>query len=164
MSIIEDNSSKTAFNSPKPIGEEFGHGEIIVEKINAQNTSKKFSSFISKGSQEVNIDGTTFTKSAKGNIIISENEIICGNVKYPFDKIVGIVRSANNLMKSVDVTLETMIENKRYHIELEIISDCSDKIFSKLTRLSMRPERDLTRHSIKNQSNFLKDRFGLRRN
>ena len=112
MSIIEDNSSKTAFNSPKPIGEEFGHGEIIVEKINAQNTSKKFSSFISKGSQEVNIDGTTFTKSAKGNIIISENEIICGNVKYPFDKIVGIVRSANNLMKSVDVTLETMIENK----------------------------------------------------
>lgn len=164
MSIVEDNSSRTALNSQKPIGDEFGQGEIIVEKINAQNTSKKFSSFISKGSQEVNIDGTVFLKSAKGDIVISGKEIFCGNVKYPFEEILGIVRSGNNLIKSVDVTLESKIKNKRYHIELEIISENSDKIFSKLTRISMKPERDLTRHTVKRQGKFLKERFGLRRN
>lgn len=164
MSIVEDNSSRTALNSQKPVGDEFGQGEIIVEKINAQNTSKKFSSFISKGSQEVNIDGTAFMKSAKGDIIISEREIFCGNVKYPFDRIIGIVRSGNNVMKSVDVTMETMIESRRYHIELEILTENIDEVFSKLTKISMNPERDLTRHTVRNQSNFLKDRFGLRRN
>ncbi len=164
MSITNDKNSRTALGSQKPSEKEFGVGEIIVEKINPQNTSKKFSSFIPKGSHEVNIDGTAFMKSAKGNIYVSENEIVCGNVKYPFNNIIGIVRSNNNLIKSVETIVECIIENKRYHIKLQIITEDSDKLFSKLTKISMRPDHDLTRHSVKNQSNFLKDRFGLRRN
>ena len=164
MSIIDDKTSRTPLGSQKPSGENFGIGEIILEKISPQNTSKKFSSFIRKGSHEVNIGGMTFMKTANGNIYVSDKKITCGNVTYPFNRIIGIVRSGNNLIKSVEAILESIIDNKRYHLKLEIISENSDSLFATLNKIVMRADRDLTRHTIKNQSNFLKDRFGLQRN
>lgn len=163
MSIIDDKNSRTALGS-KPIGEDFGQGEIIVGKISPQNTSRKFSSFITNGSNEINIEGMAFAKSAKGTIYVSDQSIVCGNVKYPFDKIIGLVRSNSNVMKAVEATVEIIAENKRYHVTLEIITSNSDKLFSKMSQLSMRPNPDLARHTGKNQSSFLKDRFGLKRN
>ena len=162
MSIIDDKNSRTALGS-KPIGEDFGYGEIIVGKIIPQNTSRKFSSFITHGTNQINIDGTEFAKSAKGKIYVYDQGIICGNVKYPFDKIIGLVRSNNNVMKAVESTVEILAGNKRYHVKLEIITDDSDKLFSKLSKISMKPNSDLSRHTLKNQSNFLKDRFGMKR-
>ena len=164
MNISDDYNSKTPLETKIPDGEDFGLGEIVVEKISPQNTSKKFSSFISKGSNEVNIQETTFMKSARGSIYVSNNNIICGNVTYPFNRIIGIVRAGNNLMKSVETTVEYVTEDKRYHIKLKIITENSDRLFSKLSKISMRADYDLTRHVMKNQSNFIKDRFGLKRN
>jgi len=163
LSIIDDNNSRTALGS-KPTGEDFGYGEIIVGKIIPQNTSRKFSNFVTHGTNQINIDGTEFAKSAKGKIYVSDQSIVCGNVKYPFNKIVGLVRSNNNVMKAVESTVEILAEDKRYHVKLEIITDDSDRLFSKLSKISMKPDSDLARHTLKNQSNFLKDRFGLKRN
>jgi len=163
LTINEDSSSRTALGSSRPVGIDFGTGEVIVEKISPQNTTRKFSSFSSKESQKVNIDGIEFLKSVKGVIYVSENNISCGNVTYPYNRILGLVRSNNNLMKSIEITLETISNNKRYHVKLQIITDNSDKLFTKLSQISLKTEHDLTRHTMKNQSNFLKDRFGLRR-
>lgn len=164
MSKIDNKSNRTALGSQKPKGEGFGQGKIIVEKINPQNTSKKFSSFIQKGSSNINIDGTEFMKSTKGAIYLSKNKLVCGNVTYPFNRIIGIVRSNDNLMNSVETTVESIIEDRRYHVKLKIIMENSDKLFKKLGKVSTMTQPDLTRHTMKNQSNFLKDRFGLRRN
>lgn len=163
MSIIDDTNSRTALGT-KPIGEDFGHGEIIVGKINPQNVSRKFSSFVTSNTNGINIDGTEFAKSSKGKIYVSDQSIICGNVKYPFDKIIGLVRSNTNVTKAVEATVEIIASGKRYHVKLEIITDDSDKLFSKMSHISMKPRSDLNRDILKNQSGFLKDRFGLKRN
>ena len=113
MSVIDDNNYGSLRGTPKLSGVEDFEGEIIVRKIYPRNSSKKFSNFIPRGTNEVNLDGIKFTASASGKIYVSDQIIRCENIKYPFNKIVRFDHLYNNMLKSVETTIEIIVGDER---------------------------------------------------